>query len=78
MKSDSPESQASSGPGQGKGRRKAVRAGEAYEEHYAARSQFVVKRLIIALGGNLLSEKLSDSISLLSLSKMNPSEWGEG
>lgn len=37
-----------------------------------------MKRLIIALGGNLLSGKLSDSISLLSLSKINLSEWGEG
>ena len=38
----------------------------------------VVKRLIVALGGNLLSGKLSDAISLLSLSKINLSEWGEG
>lgn len=37
-----------------------------------------MKRLIIALGGNLLSGKLSDSISLLSLSKISLSEWGEG
>lgn len=36
-----------------------------------------MKRLIIALGGNLLSGKLSDSISLLSLSKISLSEWGE-
>lgn len=37
----------------------------------------IVKRLIVALGGNLLSGKLSDSISLLSLSKINLSEWDE-
>lgn len=37
-----------------------------------------MKRLIIALGGNLLSGKLSDSISLLSLSKINLSGQGEG
>lgn len=42
------------------------------------RKLFVMKRLIVALGGNLLSGKLSDSISLLSLSKINLSEWGEG
>lgn len=36
-----------------------------------------MKRLIVALGGNLLSGKLSDAISLLSLSKINLSEWGE-
>lgn len=36
-----------------------------------------MKRLIIALGGNLLSGKLTDSISLLSLSKINLSERGE-
>lgn len=35
------------------------------------------KRLIIALGGDLLSGKLSDSISLLSLSETNLSECGE-
>lgn len=38
----------------------------------------VVKHLIIALGGNLLSGKLSDSVSLLSLSQINLSERGEG
>ena len=43
-----------------------------------AEGNYVVKRLIVALGGNLLSGKLSDAISLLSLSKINLSEWGEG
>lgn len=40
------------------------------------RKMFVVKHSINALGGNLLSRKLSDSISLLSLSKINLSEMG--
>jgi hypothetical protein len=38
----------------------------------------VVKLSISALGGNLLLGKLSDSISLLSLSKINLSVWGLG
>lgn len=53
-------------------------AEEAEEGDAAEGKLFVVKRLIIALGGNLLSGKLSDSISLLSLSKINLSEWDEG
>lgn len=58
--------------------RRTVRAGGACEEAYCRRKLFVVKRLIVALGGNLLSGKLSDAISLLSLSKINLSECGEG
>ena len=63
---------------EGGARRRRVRAGGACEEAYCRRKLFVVKRLIVALGGNLLSGKLSDAISLLSLSKINLSEWGEG
>lgn len=71
MKRDSPERpgqlRAEQEPGQGKGGGRSCR-----------RKPLVVKHLIIALGGDLLLGKLGDSTSLLSLSKMTLSEWGEG